>query len=58
MDGGGSFTDIIAIESTLNPDHSYQYAVIGKGHPLRLFLGDSYYEDNYGIFLVTIAPEK
>jgi hypothetical protein len=58
VDDGASFVDVLPIDGTLAPDHSYQYFVIGKGHPLRLFLGDSYYEDNYGIFLVTIAPEQ
>jgi hypothetical protein len=55
-DGGRNFTDPLPLNYSYNPAHVYQYRITGKGHPLQVRLGDSFYGDNYGILRFEALP--
>ena len=54
VDGGATFVNTQPTNTALNPGHSYQYLVNGRGHTLRVKLVDSYYPDNYGQLVINI----
>ena len=56
LDGGNAFSWFEPIDRKYNSAHFYQYSVVGRGHPIVFSFEDSYYPDNFGIFIITIDP--
>ena len=46
---GVTWSHIEPVSKNYKDSHSYNYLVTGQGHPLKIFLDDGNFRDNYGI---------
>jgi len=52
---GDGFVDVEPIAGLVcSPEHTYDYAVTGRGKIIKIWHNDTGYDDNYGGFLVSI----
>ena len=56
LDGGSTWQHLEPIDKAYNPEHSYQYLVVGLGSPadIGMRLLDFPTSDNYGVFTATV----
>ena len=54
LDGGKSYSLPIPIIAEYREDHTYKYAVIGQGYPLKVMLDDAVLNDNYGQIIIIV----
>ena len=55
MDGGNTWFNPDPQDGGFNPDHEYHYIVHGEGQVAGFILGDSFFDDNYGLLIIEVA---
>lgn len=55
-DGGSTYFSPAADQTIPNAAHVYTYSVIGADHPLKAYIMDANYSDNYGQLKLTTTP--